>query len=78
MVSDQRPDAAIRLSGSDATFILDEPFEPQHTLKIAVFDEQSGKAFRFERISEALKPPPSANALHRAVRLSPLADSIDS
>jgi diacylglycerol O-acyltransferase / wax synthase len=54
MLSDQQPDLTIRLSGSDATFILDEPFEPQHTLKIAVFDEQSSKAFRFERVSEAL------------------------
>jgi diacylglycerol O-acyltransferase / wax synthase len=54
MVLDQQPDATIRLSGSDSTFVLDEPFEPQHTLKIAVFDEQSSKAFRFERVSEAL------------------------
>jgi len=54
MVLDQQPAATIRLSGSDATFVLDEPYEPQHTLKIAVFDEQSGKTFRFERISEAL------------------------
>jgi len=54
MVLDQQPDVTIRLSGSDATFILDEPVEPQHTLKIAVFDEQSSKAFRFERVSEAL------------------------
>ncbi|MGO9930091.1 MAG: wax ester/triacylglycerol synthase family O-acyltransferase [Mycobacterium sp.] len=54
MVLDQRPDLTIRLSGSDATFVLDEPVEPQHTLKIAVFDEQSSKAFRFERVSEAL------------------------
>ncbi len=46
MLSDQRPDSTIRLSGSDATFVLDEPIEPQHTLKIAVFDEQSSKAFR--------------------------------
>lgn len=50
----QQPLATIRLSGSDATFILDEPFEPQHTLKIAIFDEQSSKAFRFERVGEAL------------------------
>jgi diacylglycerol O-acyltransferase len=54
MVLDQQPTATIRLSGSDATFVLDEPFEPQHTLKIAVFDEQSSKAFRFERVSEEL------------------------
>lgn len=54
MLLDQQPDLTIRLSGSDATFVLDEPIEPQHTLKIAVFDEQSSKAFRFERISEAL------------------------
>jgi len=54
MVLDQQSAAVIRLSGSDATFVLDERFEPQHTLKIAVFDEQSSKAFRFERISEAL------------------------
>ena len=54
MLLDQQPDSTIRLSGSDATFVLDEPIEPQHTLKIAVFDEQSSKAFRFERVSEAL------------------------
>jgi diacylglycerol O-acyltransferase len=48
------PDAAIRLSGSDTTFILDDPIEPQHTLKIAVFDEASSRAFQFERVSEAL------------------------
>ncbi len=54
MVLDQQPAVTIRLSGSDATFVLDEAYEPQHTLKIAVFDEQSGKAFHFERISEAL------------------------
>lgn len=54
MVLDQQPAATIRLSGSDATFVLDEPYEPQHTLKIAVFDEQAGKTFRFERMSEAL------------------------
>jgi len=54
MVLDQQPDLTIRLSGSDATFVLDERVEPQHTLKIAVFDEPSSKAFRFERVSEAL------------------------
>jgi diacylglycerol O-acyltransferase len=54
MVSAQQPNTTIRLSGSDATFILDEPFEPQHTLKIAVFDEEASKAFCFERASEAL------------------------
>jgi diacylglycerol O-acyltransferase / wax synthase len=51
---DQSTGVTIRLSGSDTTFILDEPVEPQHTLKIAVFDEQSSKAFRFEQIGEAL------------------------
>jgi diacylglycerol O-acyltransferase / wax synthase len=54
MVLDQQPAVTIRLSGSDATFVLDEPYEPQHTLKIAVFDEESSKTFRFERMSEAL------------------------
>ena len=54
MLLHQQPAMTIRLSGSDSTFVLDEPYEPQHTLKIAVFDEQSSKAFRFERVSEAL------------------------
>jgi diacylglycerol O-acyltransferase / wax synthase len=54
MVLDQQCAVTIRLSGSDATFVLDEAVEPQHTLKIAVFDEQSSKAFRFERVCEAL------------------------
>jgi WS/DGAT/MGAT family acyltransferase len=54
MGSNQPPDATIRLSASDTTFILDDPVEPQHTLKIAVFDEASSKDFQFERISEAL------------------------
>ncbi|MDY6997691.1 MAG: wax ester/triacylglycerol synthase family O-acyltransferase [Actinomycetota bacterium] len=44
----------IRLSGSDTTFILDEPIEPQHTLKIAVFDEASSRGFRFERMARVL------------------------
>ncbi|MBX7435072.1 wax ester/triacylglycerol synthase family O-acyltransferase [Mycobacterium sp. Y57] len=46
--------AEIRLSGSDTTFILDEAVEPQHTLKIAVFDEPSSRDFQFERMSEML------------------------
>ena len=54
MGSNRSADAAIRLSGSDTTFVLDVPTEPQHTLKIAVFDEASSKDFQFERISEAL------------------------
>lgn len=54
MGSNRPPDAPIRLSGSDTTFILDEPVEPQHTLKIAVFDEASSKDFQFERIGEAV------------------------
>jgi diacylglycerol O-acyltransferase / wax synthase len=54
MGSDLGLEATFRLSGSDTTFVLDEPVEPQHTLKIAVFDEASSKDFRFERISEAL------------------------
>ena len=54
MGSNQQPDTTIRLSGSDTTFILDEPIEPQHTLKIAVFDKASSKDFQFERICEAL------------------------
>ena len=54
MASDGPPDAPIRLSGSDTTFILDEAVESQHTLKIAVFDEESSRGFRFDRVSEAL------------------------
>jgi diacylglycerol O-acyltransferase len=54
MGSDRPSDTPIRLSGSDTTFVLDEPVEPQHTLKIAVFDEASSKEFQFDRISEAL------------------------
>ncbi len=54
MALDQQPTATIRLSGSDATFVLDEPYEPQHTLKIAIFDEQSGESFDLGRIREAL------------------------
>ncbi|MBX7432629.1 WS/DGAT domain-containing protein [Mycobacterium sp. Y57] len=48
------PDTDNTLSGSDTTFILDEPIEPQHTLKIAVFDEASSRDFEFERMSETL------------------------
>ena len=46
MGSNRPPEAAIRLSGSDTMFILDEPVEPQHTLKIAVFDEASSERCR--------------------------------
>ena len=46
--------ATFTLSGSDTTFILDEPVEPQHTLKVAVFDEASSRTFDFDRITEAL------------------------
>lgn len=35
-------------------FVLGERLEPQHTLKIAVFDEASSKDFQFGRVSEAL------------------------
>ena len=38
----------IRLSGYDTWFVVDEPVEPQHTLKIAVFDEESSRAFDVE------------------------------
>ncbi len=55
MAADQLPEATIRLSGSDATFVLDEAIEPQHTLKMAIFDEPSSKAFRFEDVVEALR-----------------------
>ncbi len=55
MAADQLSEATFRLSGSDATFVLDEHIEPQHTLKIAVFDEQSSNAFRFEDVVEALR-----------------------
>jgi diacylglycerol O-acyltransferase / wax synthase len=54
MASNRPPDATIRLSGSDTTFILDEAVESQHTLKIAVFDEASSRDFQFDRVSEAL------------------------
>ena len=54
MVVDRPSETTIRLSGSDATFVLDEAVEPQHTLKIAVFDEKSSLAFDFERVAEAL------------------------
>ena len=73
MLLEQRPDSTIRLSGSDATFVLDEPIEPQHTLKIAVFDEQSSKAFRFERVSEELNAAVAILPQMRwAVQLVPL------
>jgi len=51
---DRPPETTIRLSGSDATFVLDEAIEPQHTLKIAVFDEQSSLTFDFDRVADAL------------------------
>lgn len=54
MGTDQQPGTTIRLSGSDSTFLLDEEAEPQHTLKIAIFDEQSSRCFDFERICDAL------------------------
>jgi WS/DGAT/MGAT family acyltransferase len=54
MVVDRRSESTIRLSGSDATFVLDEAVEPQHTLKIAVFDEQSSITFDFDRVADAL------------------------
>jgi hypothetical protein len=54
MGSERLPDATFMLSGSDTTFILDEPVEPQHTLKIAVFDEASSENFQFERIGGAI------------------------
>lgn len=47
-------DAEIRLSGSDTTFILDEAVEPQHTLKIAVFDEPSSRDFHFDQMTGML------------------------
>ncbi|MFN8100072.1 MAG: wax ester/triacylglycerol synthase family O-acyltransferase [Mycobacterium sp.] len=55
MVANQASDTTIRLSGSDVTFVLDEHIEPQHTLKVAVFDEQASKDFRFEDILETLR-----------------------
>jgi len=54
MKSHRSSDTAIRLSGSDTTFVLDEPIEPQHTLKIAVFDEASSRGFDFDRMSEVI------------------------
>jgi len=54
MASGRTSDAALRLSGSDTTFVIDAPTEPQHTLKIAVFDEASSKELQFERTTEAL------------------------
>ena len=51
---DRASETTIRLSGSDATFVLDEAVEPQHTLKIAVFDEQSSLAFDFDHVADAL------------------------
>jgi diacylglycerol O-acyltransferase len=54
MESSQPPEQTIRLSGYDAMFVLSEHHEPQHTLKIAVFDEASSKSLQFARISEAL------------------------
>ena len=54
MAPGRPPDATIRLSGSDTTFVIDVPTEPQHTLKIAVFDEASSRDFQFDRIGEAL------------------------
>ncbi|MGO9100575.1 MAG: wax ester/triacylglycerol synthase family O-acyltransferase [Mycobacterium sp.] len=44
----------IRLSGYDTWFVVDEPVEPQHTLKIAVFDEESSRAFDVEEVISAL------------------------
>lgn len=54
MKSNRSSDAAIRLSGSDTTFVIDVPTEPQHTLKIAIFDEASSKDFQLDRITDAL------------------------
>lgn len=44
----------IRLSGYDTWFVVDEPVEPQHTLKIAIFDEATSKAFDEEQVAGAL------------------------
>nr|HRD12567.1 wax ester/triacylglycerol synthase family O-acyltransferase [Mycobacterium sp.] len=54
MTSHHSADAAFWLSGSDSTFILDEPVEPQHTLKVAVFDAESSRTFDYERVIDAL------------------------
>ena len=54
MTSHHSADAAFWLSGSDSTFILDEPVEPQHTLKVAIFDEESSRIFDFDRVVDAL------------------------
>ncbi|MCB0935792.1 MAG: DUF1298 domain-containing protein [Mycobacterium sp.] len=54
MTSHHSADAAFWLSGSDSTFILDEPVEPQHTLKVAVFDAESSGTFDYERVIDAL------------------------
>ena len=54
MASDRSTTAPIRLSGSDTTFVLDEPIEPQHTLKVAVFDEASSQGFDFDRMSRVI------------------------
>ncbi|HME79532.1 MAG TPA: wax ester/triacylglycerol synthase family O-acyltransferase [Mycobacterium sp.] len=51
----QSSDDTVRLSGYDTMFVLDDRIEPQHTLKIAVFDEASSKDFQFERIGDALQ-----------------------
>jgi diacylglycerol O-acyltransferase / wax synthase len=54
LTSHRPSDATFRLSGSDTTFFLDEPVEPQHTLKVAVFDEASSRTFDFNRVVEAI------------------------
>lgn len=47
-------DTTFTLSGTDTTFFLDEAVEPQHTLKVAVFDEASSAEFDFDRAVQAL------------------------
>jgi WS/DGAT/MGAT family acyltransferase len=54
VTSHRSADITFALSGSDTTFFLDEPVEPQHTLKVAVFDEESSRTFDFDRAVDAL------------------------
>jgi len=54
MGSNRSTGGPIRLSGSDTTFVLDEAIEPQHTLKVAVFDEASSQGFDFDRMSRVI------------------------
>lgn len=54
MTTHRSADPTFTLSGSDTTFFLDEAVEPQHTLKVAILDEESSREFDFGRVTREL------------------------